>query len=723
MQDIKRYTSEKLLALRRFTLPKRVYHSGPRRAKELYEDAASRIGILNRKPTLESALMPGVSLSMLGEWGKGRNFFIESDTKEQVVAMLKELAPEAPDLLVAEADRICAHVFDLLGSGPTPLGDKIDWHVDFKTGHRWNPKTLYKRIRYAPYPGGYDIIVPWELSRCQHLIRLGQAYWVTCDERYAREYVAQVQDWIESNPWPFGVNWACTMDVAIRIVNWLWGYYFFKGSPSLTDEFLLTFYKSLLVHGCHIRRNLENQWLVNNNHYLADLVGLIYLGILCPEFKEAAEWREFGMRELWQEMFNQVYADGVNFEASTAYHRLTTELLLSPILLCRLNSISVPDEVMARFEKMLEFVMYYTKPDGTVPIIGDCDNGRLHRLNVWTNPEREWIDHRYLLAIGAVLFQRDDFAQAAGDQWQEALWLLGEQAISFKEAYDRKKLSPQNLGSKAFSSGGIYLMRNDDLYMIVDAGANGQNGIGGHAHNDVHSFEMCSHGSTFIVDPGSYVYTENWQARNEFRSTAFHNTITVDGAEINPIQEEILFQLKQTATLKVNSWITTNEYDLLDCEHDGYCRLASAVTHRRVYYFSKFDRVWLIRDRLIGRSEYQIDLYFHFMPGQISILNDHVSLYCSTHQGAHLALVFLEASTLTFQENTISWLARSYGTRESAPVAHFRGVNSPETDIMYALFPISKDDGINLSGLKERGLTIWNNLQSLGCIENGIGVK
>ena len=134
---------------------------------------------------------------------------------------------------------------------------------------------------------------------------------------------------------------------------------------------------------------------------------------------EASGWLEFGLRELWQEMFKQVYPDGVNFEDLIAYHRLATELVLSVIILCKLNNILVPNNVMSLVEKMLGFVMCYTKPDGSVPMIGDADNGRLHRLKVWANQEKEWIDHRYLLAIGAVLYRRDDFAQLAGNQWRK----------------------------------------------------------------------------------------------------------------------------------------------------------------------------------------------------------------------------------------------------------------------------------------------------------------
>lgn len=357
-------------------------------------------------------------------------FFLEPSCRWEFMETIRTVCPNVESLTISAADRTCAHFFDLLGSGLVPLGDKMDWHMDFKTGYRFDQHRYYAHVRPASYPGGYDIKVPWELSRCQHFVWLGQAYWFTRDEKYAREFVGQVEDWIVSNPWPWGVNWTCTMDVAIRVVNWLWGYHFFRESPSLADAFRLTFYKSLIVHGRHIWHNLENQGDFTSNHYLADLLGLIYLGILCSEFKEAQRWREFGLQELEQEMSRQVYPDGVNFEASTAYHRLTTELFLSATILARCNGYNFSPGYMERLEKMMEFVMCLTKPDGTVPLIGDNDNGRLHRLKVWDPPEREWVDYRYLLAIGAVLFKRRDFAQAAVGQWEEAFWLWNTQYTS-----------------------------------------------------------------------------------------------------------------------------------------------------------------------------------------------------------------------------------------------------------------------------------------------------
>jgi len=612
---------------------------------------------------------------------KEPRFFLDPSRRREFVEAVRDCCPDAETQTIAAADRVCNHIFDLLGSGPVSMGERIDWHVDFKTGHRFTPDKYYADVRPAPYPGGYDIKVPWELSRCQHFAWLGQAYWFTGDEKYAREFIAQVLDWIEQNLPQFGINWACTMDVAIRAINWLWGYHFFKNSPSLTDEFLVSFLKSLLAHGRHIIRNLEKEGDFVNNHYLSDLVGLIYLGILCPEFKESAKWREVGLRELWREMFKQVYPDGVDFEASIAYHRLAVELFLSPVVLCHLNGISVPDKVLARLEKMLEFVMFYTKPDGTVPLIGDNDNGRLHRLKVQEKPEREWIDHRYLLAIGAVLFERCDFAQAAGDQWEEAFWLLGGRTVACQEAFAQKELPPLQLGSRAFADGGLYIMRCDDLYMIVDAGSIGQNGIGGHAHNDTLSFELYAKGRTWIVDPGTYVYTTDYEMRNLFRSTTYHNTVVVDGQEQNRFDNWNLFRLEGDARPRVLRWETTEEYDLFVGEHTGYERLADPAIYRRVVYLDKREGLWILRDVVSSVSgEHYLSLCLHCASSEIELSDHPAPEICLTdHFCNRLAIWPINNLIPNVRVEEHGWVSRSYGLRLLAPIVCYQWIGGVES--------------------------------------------
>jgi len=564
--------------------------------RELMVEALTRNGLINRPPqTLENALLHPhreKDVPYILKDALRRCFFIGPDQREGILTALKEIAPEAERLVITEAARICDHVFDLLGSGPTPLGEKIDWHVDFKTGHRWNPRTYYKRIRPAPYPGGYDIKVPWELSRCQHFVRLGQAYWITGDEKYAREFVAQVEDWIASNPWPWGVNWACTMDVAIRAVNWLWGLAFFLDSPSVTDEFLLKIACSLLIHGRHIMNNLEGtgEDPHTTNHYIADLVGLAYLGICCPYFKEAERWGDFALRELAREMEKQVYPDGFDFEASTCYHRLVLEFFFYTAVLCQRNGIDLPQAFWDRLYKMFEVVLYILKPNGRLPQLGDNDSGRLFVLH-----PREVLDGTYLLSYAAIFFQDSNFKLPRFGLAPEAIWLFGPEGAEKWQALPPRSEPP---GSKAFLNAGVYVMRHKDDYMLISCGPNGQNGLGGHAHNDKLSFELCIGREEVIVDPGTCVYTPSPEWRNHFRSTACHNTIVVDGQEQNPVERDVLFRLSDLTRCRCLVWETGPEKDAFVGEHYGYLRLDPPVVHRRKVEFSKNERTWVITDYL-----------------------------------------------------------------------------------------------------------------------------
>jgi len=76
---------------------------------------------------------------------------------------------------------------------------------------------------------------------------------------------------------------------------------------------------------------------------------------------------------------------------------------------------------------------------------------------------------------------------------------------------------------KAYKDFGLYLYKSSRLYLAVFAGPNGQNGNGGHAHNDKLSFELNIDGKDIFVDAGTYLYTPLPQRRNQFRSVKAHN--------------------------------------------------------------------------------------------------------------------------------------------------------------------------------------------------------
>jgi len=153
----------------------------------------------------------------------------------------------------------------------------IDWHLDFKSGYRWSETTWYQDITYG-HKLGVDVKVPWELARMQHLPQLAFQYALTDkDQIYQREFRHQVLDFMATNPPRFGVNWCCTMDVGIRVANWLVAYDLFCAYGAEFDEaFLKLFKRSVYEHGRHIINNLEWSPDLRSNHYLSDIIGLLY---------------------------------------------------------------------------------------------------------------------------------------------------------------------------------------------------------------------------------------------------------------------------------------------------------------------------------------------------------------------------------------------------------------------------------------------------------------
>lgn len=653
-------------------------------------------------------------------------FFINSSTWQEILSIIYKHFPNAPKKIVAEADKVCEHIFDLLGSCQTKLPGSesvfkiknskfktqnyilIDWHVDFKTGYRWNPKKYYKDIE-IPYAKA-DIKVPWELSRLQHLATLGQAYWISKNKKYVQEFINQITDWIENNPPKFGVNWVSTMDVAIRAVNWIFGFYFFAGANEIPDEFCMRFLKSLFLHGRFIRGNLEIGYddqdkKITSNHYLSDIVGLIFLGLFFKDTKEGKEWLELGVKELISEMEFQVYPDGADFESSIPYHRLISELFSISAILCKINGIELPQKFWERLKKMLDFIMYYTKPDGKAPQIGDNDNGRLWILSNYGNWDVK--DHRYLLSIGAVLFNRPNLKQAAGKFYEEAFWLLGKKGLEvFNSINQTNAKNSTNLKSKAFPDSGYYIMRNKDNYMIISAGEVGTKGIGNHKHNDVLSFELFAHGKSFIIDPGTYIYSADPGARNLFRSTAYHNTIQVDEKEINRFNKDALFQMKEDAYPKVNHWEITDNYDFFDAEHIGYERLTQPVKHRRQIYFDKLEGLWIIKDVLTGVGKHKFDQYFHFAPMDVTI-NPEDSLVVTTNGPDGTNIIIIPAKTHGLEisiEN--GWISHSYGIKIEAPIVRYSKTTDVPTSFTVFLYPYENQCRYSVVEIKQFFLKI-----------------
>ena len=247
-------------------------------------------------------------------------FFISNPERRALVEQFLAEYPGSRDNIVRAADEAVRHEFNLLGSGLRPLGTPLPWHTDFKTGRTW-PAIYSGDIEYSELDRPTDVKVPWELSRCQHFTRLGQAFWLTGDERYADEFAAETTDWIAANPLARGVNWACAMDVALRAVSWTWGFYYMSDSAACAvPAFRGAFLRALYLHGEHVATHIERSD-VNGNHYLCDAVGLVFLGGFFRSTAKGRRWLETGRAMIAAEIFNQTSEDGVDFDGEVLERR------------------------------------------------------------------------------------------------------------------------------------------------------------------------------------------------------------------------------------------------------------------------------------------------------------------------------------------------------------------------------------------------------------------
>jgi hypothetical protein len=475
----------------------------------------------------------------------------------------------AAELLVHFQDKKPTRFF--IGLNPPPYDSQIelpgDWRRDPKSGYLW-PLDYHRDIKLQRADCS-DIRVVWELNRLGHLLHLTNA----------TDFVNQLRDWSAQNPYGRGPNWTCAMEVALRSINVLAAFESLRQSPQLDAESLTFVLHLLQQHGRYIANNLEFSYIATSNHYLSDVAGLLWLGVMLPELREAAEWHEFGLTELLREMEKQVLADGADYEASTGYHRFVTELFLYSFILCREHKIAIDQKHWRKLHQMLRFIRAYLRPDGFAPLIGDTDGGQLLPIQRYRAD-----DHAYLLSIGAEVFNDPD--------------------LKFPES-----------ASRAFPDAGVYVMRKDDCYLCFNASGAGINGRGSHGHNDALSIEVSARGRAFIVDPGTYGYTGDLQMRHEFRSTAYHSTVRIDGEEQNTTDLATPFVIGNEAQPRVLEWQSSEDYDKVVAEHYGYRRLPAPVTHRRTVTFNKSEMSWLVEDEFFGDGQHGFEVWFHFNDG------------------------------------------------------------------------------------------------------------
>ncbi|MDQ7065555.1 MAG: alginate lyase family protein [candidate division KSB1 bacterium] len=555
----------------------------------------------------------------------------------------------------------------------------IPWQQDPVTGRDY-PQGFYRDIQIFKNDRRTDVKFVWELNRLQFLIEIAKAYYLTGDDRYRKKIEALVRDWLDSNPYKTGVAWTSALEVGVRSLSFLWTLNFYLAAGEPDGETVYRLLKLLYLGGRFISENLSI-YFSPYNHLIGEVAALFLIGYLFPGFREASDWQQRGWQILCEQAEKQFHPDGGCVEQATFYHHFTLGFYLQAMAARLLNGDTIPENVQARIEKALEFALAMTRPDGTLPWIGDIDAAR----SLYFSNPAHW-DFTGFQAIGAVWFRRGDMKWRA-DRWsEEAHWLL---TLNDREVFDSLSSKPPKTTVMHLPDSGYFVARSgfaaDSHFAMMDCGPlaagvfRDATPSAAHGHADALAMELAPFGEPLLIDPGFSNYRGEEEWHRYFRSTLAHNTLEIDGQ--SQAQQVGILNWSHAFECRVQQVFHGHVAAGICAEHDGYRHLPGKMHHRRYFLFVD-QRFWVALDWVYARdrddeTEHTFRHGFHFAE-QAGVVFDETNrgmVVSGRHARLHIRLLPLAArdEMMTRERGGNSpdqgWISPTYRDRRPAPVS------------------------------------------------------
>lgn len=413
------------------------------------------------------------------------------------------------------------------------------WHAGFRTEAEW-PLVFSYDLTYKQRDDIGDARTNWELNRHFQFALLAKAYYDTHGDQYLDELIELFDDWNEKNPYLWGISWTSPMEVAIRSINWMFALGFLIKSiidPKKVDERQKALFNALAVGIINMTSYISahySQYSSANNHVIVEMAAVGMAG-LCFEYEP---WRDLAIIVLNDEIPRQNYHDGVNKEMSLHYQAFFMEAVGLLMMTLRKNHRNIPMNWKYILTSMTGYLACCRGYMGETIVFGDDDGGKI--LDLFHSAGKT--DY-----VGYVLHM------------MEGVLRLGHHAE--EEPHDKDD-------AICYPEGGVTLMHTHDhrAFLAIDHGPLGFGSIAAHGHADALSFQLYLDGEAIFADPGTYIYHTDRASRDLFRSTAYHNTITIDGKN----QSEMLgpFLWGKRAETKLITF--DPEKMVLEASHDGY---------------------------------------------------------------------------------------------------------------------------------------------------------
>ena len=298
--------------------------------------------------------------------------------------------------------------------------------------------------------------------------------------------IGLIDDWIIHNPQGSEPAWE-PYTVSLRIVNWC---LFFWSLPK--ERIPVAWSRSLHLQARWLERNLELHILAN--HYFENIKAMIFASLFFDD-RYSSHWFSHFEQELSAQLKEQTLADGGHYERSPQYHCILLEDYLDIYALLYRNTDIIELNTLTLLSKTIEsglrFLVAIATPDDDIPLFNDSASDTASRPSILIAKARQ---------LGFAI-----------DAIQSTLIDLPDS--------------------------GLFGWKSGNDYFLIDCGDIGPAYQPGHTHCDFLSFVLMIDGNWIVVDSGVCEY-EPGTMRSYVRSTAAHNTVTVDGYEQSEVWGE-----------------------------------------------------------------------------------------------------------------------------------------------------------------------------------------
>jgi len=507
--------------------------------------------------------------------------------------------------------------------------------------HQFKPHKGYGTFDYGKdinwqYRPVQDQLLSTFLHRTTFWESLASVYLATGDEKYAREWILQVQDYIKKNrqgahPDDQQFAWKAFV-VSFRLNNWASFFNQFINSPHFTRQFLMEFLQFYNEQANYVMAHYTDI----GNHRLYEAEHLLLAGTSFPEMVNAGDWRRSGIDVLNAEIVKQVYPDGMQFELSPGYHIGTIGTFLRALKMVKDAGLQkeFPERYSNWVEKMVLAVPKFTFPDYSFPLYGNS----------------------FLTTKATMLNNYQAWSQAFPENKEIQYF-----------ATDRKSGEAPQYLSGALKNAGFYAFRNgwneQSTVMQIKAGPPAEF----HSHPDNGNFVLWVKGRDFTPDAGSFVYANvgnNENAKRDwYRSTKAHQTLTLNDQNIT---NDAKLKKWETTRLPLTGKKQAGTLEILSYTNPSYKKL----DHQRSFLFVD-QSFFIIIDKASGEATGKLGIHFNFKEDVNPVLDKQNNLAYTTYDdGNNLLIQNLNPDRVNMREEA-SFVSYEYQKETPRPAFVF----------------------------------------------------